>query len=148
MPATRGLASKITSFPRVLLVKSSWASTPSTLPLFGINELIVWTTVGCARSAPLRTIQHYYFCISRRTKVAPEKTSGGRWWQARTFAKPLVALCGDTHSRRLPIRPWAGHHGYSDSPMSAPQRPDARQAHSEPLINRIGDLRSGETRRR
>jgi hypothetical protein len=31
MPATRDLASKLTSFPRVLLVKSSWAFTPSTL---------------------------------------------------------------------------------------------------------------------
>jgi hypothetical protein len=34
-------------------------------------------------------------------------------------------------------------HCYSDSPMNAPQRPDARQAHSEPLIDRIGELRSG-----
>ena len=80
MPATRGLASKITSFPRVLLVKSSWASTPSTLPLLGINELIVWTTVGCARSSPLRTTQHYYFCISRRTKAAPKQAEGAGGW--------------------------------------------------------------------
>src|ERR1700722_720982 len=41
MPATLGPASKLTSFPRVLLVKSSWAFTPSTLLLLGINELIV-----------------------------------------------------------------------------------------------------------
>src|SRR5260370_34900408 len=78
MPATRGLGSKIASFPRVLLVKSSWASTPSTLPLLKINELIVLDHLGCPRSSPLRTTQHYYFCISRRTKARSSKTSGGR----------------------------------------------------------------------
>src|SRR3984893_9529950 len=54
MPATRGLASKITSFPRVLLVRSSWACTPSTLLLLGIKR---FGPPLVAREAP-RSEQH------------------------------------------------------------------------------------------
>src|SRR3984893_11875112 len=67
MPATRGLASKITSFPRVLLVKSSWAFTPSTLLLLGIKR---FGPPLVAREAP-RSAQHSIITSAYRGAQRP-----------------------------------------------------------------------------
>jgi hypothetical protein len=74
MPATRRLASRITSFPRTLLVKSSWAFTPSTLLLLRIKR---FGPPLVARQAP-RSAQHSIItsALSRCTKAAQEKPAG------------------------------------------------------------------------
>src|SRR5260370_24042320 len=86
MPATRGLASKITSFPRVLLVKSSWAFTPSTLLLLGIKR---FGPPLVAHQAP-RSAQHSIITSAyrgaqspRQQKPAGREPAGLRSWVPR-----------------------------------------------------------------
>ena len=69
MPATRRLASRITSFPRTLLVKSSWAFTPSTLLLLRIKR---FGPPLVARQAP-RSAQHSIITSAYRGAQRPRK---------------------------------------------------------------------------
>src|ERR1700681_1406687 len=69
MPATRRLASRITSFPRTLLVKSSWAFTPSSLLLLRIKR---FGPPLAARQAP-RSAQHSITTSAYRGAQRPRK---------------------------------------------------------------------------
>jgi hypothetical protein len=69
MPAMRRLASRITSFPRTLLVKSSWAFTPSTLLLRRIKR---FGPPLVARQAP-RSAQHSIITSAYRGAQRPRK---------------------------------------------------------------------------
>src|SRR5260370_18717169 len=69
MPATRRVASRITSSPSTLLVKSSWAFTPSTSLLLGIKR---FGPPLVARQAP-RSAQHSIITSAYRGAQRPRK---------------------------------------------------------------------------
>jgi hypothetical protein len=113
-PARRRSASRITSCPRILLVKSSWAFAPSTLLLLKISALD--HRLLPARP-PLRTTQHYYFCISRRTIVLAYQGRKSRQRRTAGVSRHRSSFRWTRGTGRLPA--WGTIHRFAGEKASA-----------------------------
>src|ERR1700738_3949257 len=119
MPATRRLASRIASFRRVLLVKSSRAFTPSTLLLLGIKCFGPLSVAGQApRSAQHSIISSAYRGAQRLRQQNPAgraSRSPNGILQSQALATTATSLTDDgttfTHSVRPDI--FLGHNAGS-----------------------------------